>query len=466
VTAVVIAAAAVYASFAFAAELSSWLPLFVVYAVTGLAVVSLPLRLFPFTVGMTVAVWFVAVIATLIYHYTKSGVHATMIIALVIIAACALGLHSGSKAVQVAMDEAAVKNDDRRPRSVLAFVAAAFTVAAAGGAAAAGLFLIPHSLVPGKSWLMPAVAITLAALAFGLLIAIVAGLFDGAPRVSLDTPCIGAWAGIPLVTWSAQPTRIRRRRVHTVIDRMGEVLRRAIIRAADALHVASKASARTIVNILLTAVRLFVNWLIRCINFVVKIVVVICRALVAGVRSALWFCRHAAELVIFYLTYAIIAAGMPVTALFIGAGFAAVSAENTLRYLISGSLIGLLLFGLFASLGILLLTVAWITLVSQRLSLSLRSAQRSASIAAPYGLLLVAVGGWIVGLPGTFGHGRIHVGWVTLVSTGILAAVFVWSQFINKAQDETEPDSTVPADSTRQSPDWQNTGRHNPRASH
>ena len=467
VTVVVIAAAAVYGCFALAAQLSSWLPLFVVYAVTGLAAVSLPLRLFPLTVRITVAIWFVAIIATLTYHYTKPGVHATMVIALVIVAACALGLHSGSNAIQDAMDETVIKNDDRRPKTVLAFVAAAFTFAAAGGAVEVSLLLIPQSLVRGRSWLMPVAAITLAtALALGLLIAIVAGLFDGAPRVSLDTPRIDAWGGLRLVTWSAQPTRIRRRRVHTVVDRMGEVLRRTLIRAADALHIASKASARTVINIFLTAVRIFVNGLIQCINFVVKVVVIIVRAIAAGVKSALWFCKHASRLVILYLIYAIVAVGLPVTALFMGAGFTAVAAEDTLRYLISGSLVGLLLFGLFASMGILLLTTAWITLASQRLGLSFRSAHHSASIAAPYGLLLVAAGGWIVGLPGTLGHGQIHVGWVTLVSTGILAAVFIWSQFINKAQDEVESDSSALTGQTRQSSGWQGAAQHNPRASH
>jgi hypothetical protein len=284
-----------------------------------------------------------------------------------------------------------------------------------------------------------------AVFALGLLSAVVAGFIDGAPRISRDIPGFRAWRGPKPVSWRVRRTTIRRRRIHTVVDRMGEVLRHALIRLADALRILSVASARTVANLFLTAIRLFVNGLIQCVNFIFRLIILVLRGIVAGIASTWWFCSNAARLVILYLLYAMVAAGLPVAALLLAAALVSESAGETRRYLISGSLVALLHFGVLAILGITALTTAWITLASQGLRLSLRSAGRSASITGPYALLLVAAGGWIVGLPGTFGHGRIHVGWVTLVSTSALAVAFVWSQFINKPQDEPEADTRIPA---------------------
>ena len=137
-----------------------------------------------------------------------------------------------------------------------------------------------------------------------------------------------------------------------------------------------------------------------------------------------------------------LAAGVPVTALVVAAAFTIVAAEETRLYLVAGPVGALLRFFVVAVLVVASLTMAWLTLASQRLTSSLRSAGRSATITAPYALLLTAVGGWVVGLPGTFGPGRIHVGWVTSISTAILLAAFLWSQFINKTQED-EPETSA-----------------------
>jgi hypothetical protein len=268
--------------------------------------------------------------------------------------------------------------------------------------------------------------------------ATVSGLLDGVPRISLVTAAFPTWRGAKPVSWRAARTAIRRRQIHTIVDRMGDVLRRALIHLADALRILSAASARTAANLLLAAVRILLNSLIQVANFILKLITILVRALVAGLKSAWWFCSNAAELAILYLIYTIAAAGLPTVALFVAAACTSASAGQALSYLVSGSLIALLQFGALAALGIAALTAAWIALASQRLNTSFRSAFRSASITSPYGLLLVATGGWIVGLPGTFGHGRIHVGWVTLISTGALMIAFAWSQFTNKPQDDSE----------------------------
>jgi hypothetical protein len=184
------------------------------------------------------------------------------------------------------------------------------------------------------------------------------------------------------------------------------------------------------------AVRILVNALIKSVNFTLKLIILCVRGVSAGIVSAWWFCLNAIELTVAGLFHSVVTAGLPVAALFTGSGLTLAAAAETRHYLIAGSMIALLRLISFAVLGILALTTAWIMLASQPISVSLRSAGRSASVAGPYALLLVAVGGWLVGVPGTLGYGRIHVGWVTLVSTTFLAGAFVWSQFIHRPQDD------------------------------
>ncbi|MFF5296107.1 hypothetical protein [Paractinoplanes globisporus] len=50
---------------------------------------------------------------------------------------------------------------------------------------------------------------------------------------------------------------------------------------------------------------------------------------------------------------------------------------------------------------------------------------RRSMIAGPSAVVAPAAGGWVVGLPGTLGHGAIKVGWVTRGSTLLLAVALV-----------------------------------------
>jgi hypothetical protein len=409
---------------------------------------------------VTILIWFTACAGVLTYHATGAHFHAIMMTTLLIAAACALGLHAGILSVQSALAEKGVDNRNHRPKAVLAFVTGALAISVAAGIAALGLLLVPKSQLLGESGLMDFAIITIvASAAAGLLGAIAAGFIDGAPRVSLETPGFRLWRGPEPVSWRAWPTTIRRRRVHGIWDRMGEVLRQTLIRLADALRILSVASARATVNLLITAARMSVNGLIRCVNFVFRLIVILLRGIVAGLVSTWWFCSNAAELTTLYLLYAIVAAGLPIAVLIVAAGLTTVSAEDTRLYLISGSLVALLHLGMRAILGVAAITLAWITIASQHVSDSLRSARHSAMMFVPYALILVAAGGWIVGIPGTLGHGPIHVGWVTLVSTSALVASLVWSQFIKKVQDESEADAGVPTIGTGRSHSWRRAHR-------
>ena len=437
VTAIVISAALVYGCFALAAQSSSWLPLFFVYATIGLGIVGLPLRLFPVAVRVTVLLWCVACALSFAYHLASARAHGVMVTTLIIVAACALGSQCAIFSARDARNERTFSNADHRPRSALAFVAGMVSISLAAGLAASSLDITPRRLLIGQSTLITVTWISsAAALALALVGAVVAGMVDGAPRVSSDTAAIPAWRGPDEVTWRAQRTAIRPARIRTVIDRMGDVLRRALIRLADVLRIVAVTASRTALNLLFVAVTIVANWLIACVNFVIKVATILVRAITAGVISAAWILSRAVVLAIAMLIRTALSAGLPVAAMCIAAEITDIAAEETLRYLTSGSLAGLLLFGMSALIATVSLTVAWIILASQPASLSLLSARRSASVTGPYAVLFVAAGGWIVGLFGTLGHGRIHVGWVTVGSSTVLSAAFVWSQFSNRLQAE------------------------------
>jgi hypothetical protein len=444
VTAVVVVAAVIYGFFALAAEANSWLPLFLMYALIGLATVGLPLRRFPATVVATILIWTAACAIALAYHAIGGHARVVMTAILLLAAGCGFGIQAEALAIADIPDDQPAANGRQRSRAVPVFVAGMLVASGTAGLVALGLIFIPEILSLRGSWsVFLAVIFLLALLAAALVAAIASGLVDGAGGISTDTPRLPAWTGPGPRRWRARRSVIARRRVRTMWDRMGEVFRRSLIRLADAVRIAAVAAARTIANVLIAAVRILVNSALACVNLAVKIIVLIFRGIVAAIVAAWRTLLDATELAIESLIYILIAAAFPVAALLTTGGLTLVAAEQTRTYLISGSLTSLLLFAALAAAGLAALTIAWITLATQQFSKGLRSARRSASITAPYALLLVAAGGWIVGLPGTLGYGRIHVGWVTLASTGILGLAFVWTQFISKPPEEPAPDTSL-----------------------
>jgi hypothetical protein len=156
-----------------------------------------------------------------------------------------------------------------------------------------------------------------------------------------------------------------------------------------------------------------VNWLCRWARALGAIVADASRLVVSGVRQAVRF--------------VIVPVAALVTAAWAATGFA----ESVLAYLLHGPLASLAaLLGLGVGTWICL-TIAWVALAGLPMATSVGSAWRFASIAGANGLLLVVVGGWVVGLFGTFGYGPVRVGWVTLSSTLIVITASAWA-YLNK----------------------------------
>jgi hypothetical protein len=109
-------------------------------------------------------------------------------------------------------------------------------------------------------------------------------------------------------------------------------------------------------------------------------------------------------------------------------------ARNDREYLAAGTGAALGSMFAFAATGVAALTIAWIALARQSLGISLRSAALTLSNFGARLLVVTAVGGWAIGLLGTFGPGPIRVGWVTIGATVLLVLSALWSAARNRAR--------------------------------
>lgn len=115
---------------------------------------------------------------------------------------------------------------------------------------------------------------------------------------------------------------------------------------------------------------------------------------------------------------------LPPAALVAAAWLVPVTAGRTTGFLTDGGFgrLGTAVLGALAC--VVLWTVAWAASTGEPLARTGESALRTAGLALPHAVLLTTVGGWVLGLPGTLGHGRIHVGPLTVALT-VLVLVFL-----------------------------------------
>lgn len=116
---------------------------------------------------------------------------------------------------------------------------------------------------------------------------------------------------------------------------------------------------------------------------------------------------------------------VPAVAVSLASWLLLVWSEQNLEYLVHGSF-----SSLFASIGSALgvglaLSVTWMALSGRPAGESMNAARTSALYSLSPMLFLIAVGGWAVGIPGTLGYTRIHVGWITGCATLILIISFI-----------------------------------------
>jgi hypothetical protein len=419
----------VYGSVELTAQLDSAVPVNLGYILVGLGAITLPLRNFRRTCWVTAALWLAISGLALAFPLTDAHFRA--------VAAAAFLLVVMTGTTLVSMFYAAPLDEDA---AGIASGLAVRQLLGAMGALAIGF----ASPLADRVWQTQGPAIgrvaffAAAILAAGTLVTAIVGGFVQSAKRSDDRPVpkIGSPRKPAMLVRQAKATTGRARRGRSPMDQIADILVRAVDRLWVMLYNVKEAIRTVSINVLRTVAYVIWKLVTSLVNWVAKVLVLTWRYVAAGVKETVRLGYRAVVDAVLALVWAAIFVLVPVSAL-AGAGLlVASSADGTRRYIATGALSVLLQIIVVQFLALLLATVAWIMLASQRRRDSLASAQSSATITAPYLLLFVAAGGWLLGLPGTFGHGPIRVGSLTLTSTALIVVALVLRPRLNRMQDQ------------------------------
>ncbi|MDT0433652.1 MULTISPECIES: hypothetical protein [Streptomyces] len=419
--------AAVCGTFTLCAQTSSPLPVTLLAVVTGAVVLGLPLRHYPVgraaAVGLWALTWVVYALAAL------TGTHGHRIIGTVVLAAVTLAWlgWTGAKVMERA--------DDGRSRRARRPQVPDRSAGRAAGVIASGLAAVPAALVLSlllargpsdwllrlpavRGWLLVAAA---GGLAGALLTALLAGAVDGWGLVALRTrqlrvpgrPAVLRWKAVDR-RWHGSPPRTFGGRVQALVLE----LRHQSVTAA--LRCAAFA-----VNILRLTGHHAAQAAVRLANLVFRQTVVLLRRARTALLCAGQLLGRAARMLATTAPHGGRVILLPTAALALATCLVPPLAWQITVYLTRGGPVRLGLALLCALACMLLWTAGWAAFTGEPFARTRDSALHSASNTLPRLVLLTTVGGWVLGLPGTFGHGRIHVGWLTLTLTALILVFLV-----------------------------------------
>ena len=428
VTAMITCAGMLFAALVLTAEFDSWIPMFLILGLSGLGVLACPLRNFRMTFRGAVALWVIASLAALTCHAESSHTDAELLAWLLAVVGCALAAHAAYFSASSVLGDPSLDAGTREGRSgrAIALVSAMFAVSGMGGITRLA-FLATPMLYPidDASIGGPVLYVSVGALILGLLFAIGAGIINGPRGMSLEVRYFEDWDGFAHVNWRANRKPVDRSPA-VGLAKIYAIMERALTRIVNALNLVAYAVAEKVVNTFFAVVCLLVNFAIYMTNVAVTLVVLTSRAVVAAAVGVFRITCRSVGTALPFIVYALVVLGIPVAAIGLAAGLLPTLAEEERDYLVNGSLSSLADFTAVSLVGTVSLTFTWIILANQRFRVSLQSAGHTATNTGTYGVLLLSIGGWVVGLPGTLGYGRIHVGWMTLVSTAFLVVALIW----------------------------------------
>jgi hypothetical protein len=452
--------AVVCGGFLLTARLNSSVPVFVVAAGLGGAMTVLPLRRYRVGWRAALAAWVVVCLGSLAIRSVGPSGH-RLVGTLLLGATLAIGvLYFGHVATLAGRDWSRFGRKSRaheiRSQASSGWPAAIATAAALTPATiiaylaletpfVARLFLAP---APVRAWLL---VVALSGITGSLLLAVIAGVLLGNERVDGRVR--------PLVKLPAAPVALQWRppvarwdvATPSPIERVARAVHAFLVRLAAAAVV----SVRSMVNLVRRLINMAAVAAVRLLNWAHRRLVMGCRRVLASLVATRDLARAAGRLSVPTARRTGRVLLLPIAGLAGGAILANAFAQSVREYLTTGSLLALTALGAGALGGAAALAVVWLALSHLPLRRSIPSWGRSVSIAGANGLLVVAVGGWVVGLPGTFGHGPIRVGWVTTTSTLLLVVASVWTLFSRRTPavgpstpQDAEPTATTGATTT------------------
>lgn len=248
-----------------------------------------------------------------------------------------------------------------------------------------------------------------------LLIAVIAGAIEhGKINDSVDP--VGAKPGLDLGPSWKKPQPLTRPRPTGAIDRIAAIVPKLAYRLDNGvrrvLHATKRVGRRVAFRVLL-AKYFLVNW-------VKRLFVLAYRQLAASLRTTGTVVLRAALLAAPSAVRATRVIVLPVSALCGVAALLLLAAQADRTYLVDGSLADLGVTVGTAAAAAVLAGLVWVALCGLPVGMVSAASTHTWTVSSANGLALLAIGGWVVGLPGTLGYGRIHVGWVTIGATMLL----------------------------------------------
>jgi len=433
-----VARAAVCAAFVLAAQIKTSLPLFLVGVLVAAVVLLPPLRLYPIALRWALACWALATTLTLILSWTSLTAQRiavlTLLMVLTVITAIHLGPLSAESSGQALLEGDGARSVTARVRGYVAASAAILPVALTGWLT---LVLLQMAWPVDTGWIrgflltagIGTIAVAgLTAIVFGIL------FYGNTVDFSFRRPLGQPREPRPL-TWSLarwRPTRISDR---DLADRVSRDVTMLLFQIAQALVVLGRSAVHFARFLLYAAVSLLSTGVNAVLSAMLWAALWVASVLVGAAQSL----RGAVRVLGITIPHTLRVVVLPVVSMAYAAALTMFWSRRTYAYLVDGTAWALVESLLAAAGAVLLLTATWTALSGLPVRATVRSATRTLAIFGANALVLLAVGGWAVGLAGTIGGGQIRVGPVTITASVILLAAWLWSRRRSAPGGEQRP---------------------------
>ncbi|GAA4670060.1 hypothetical protein [Phytohabitans rumicis] len=422
-----IARVAVCAAFVLAAQIKTSLPLFLVGALVAAVVLLPPLRLYPIALRWALACWALVTVLTLIFSWTSLTAQRiavlTLLIVLMVITAVHLGPLAAKSSSQALVEGSGVRSVTARVRGYVAASAAILPVALTGWLALVLLQMAwPIDTGRIRDFLLTT---AIATIAVAGLTAIVFGILFSGNTVdfSFRRP-VGPPRKPSALTWSLARWRPKQISDRDLADRVSRDVTMLLFQVAQALVLLARSAVQFARLLLYAAVYLLSTGVNAILSVMLWAALWIASVLVGAAQSL----RGAVRVLNRAIPHTLRVVVLPVVFMAYAAALTLFWSRRTYAYLVDGTAWALAESLLAAASAVVLLTATWTALSGLPVRATTRSATRTLAIFGANALVLLAVGGWAVGLAGTFGRGEIRVGPVTIVASVILLTAWLWSR--------------------------------------
>jgi hypothetical protein len=441
---------AVLGAFALSAELNTAIPLDLLGAVLGFVLLLMPLRHYPVTFDFAASLWGAACVIRLVLLIHGVIVRQVVTTSVAVGLALACTWYLGNLCVRYgtadpafvhgAPPHLAARIEDRswlrrRTPGRAAGAVAAVAASAPGALLVLAVFTAgpsawvwhgPHAL---RGWLL---GVALSGALATLFAACVAGFLHGALTVGTAVD--------PLLEQPDRPRRITASRPSAPARGAG-----VFSHFAHQMDLAVRRIGTTMANLVRSIAYQFLRAAVRVANWSHRQAVIMARRIGATARCAALILRDAAVTWCAALGHTVRVLVVPIAAVGVAVTLITFGGHELLKYLVVGGAANLGGGVLDVALLAACTCVAWLALCSEPIDRALHSAAHNALRTFEHLVVLTGVGGLVVGLPGTLGHGRIHIGMLTLTLDVLMVSFAAYSYFRDRQHGEPPAD---PADLT------------------